>query len=325
MRYTAFGPLGEVSRLALGGGGVGGVWGAVGEQEAIDTIRAAIEAGMTLLDTAPGYRHCEILIGKAFEGALDSSVRVSSKVWLAPDRVAHAYETSLEVLRSSQQAMRVQRIHVLFLHNGLVAENSRHGVVAAEAVSYRAYRDSVAPALQRLVDEGHIDAWGITGGSTSPVLLDALTDAPAPGAIQVATNALNSAGDMCPGAEEVDNRTLASTAAGSGVGVMGIRVLQAGALSPRLDRPVGNADAVSRDHRRAGPFLKLCAEWGEDPVETAYRYVLAMPSVSTLVTGPKNRAELRDALRAQERGALDPRETAAIDGVLGHSGKGETE
>ena len=46
----------EVSRVALGTWAIGGwMWGGTEEAESIATIRAAVEHGINLIDTAPAY------------------------------------------------------------------------------------------------------------------------------------------------------------------------------------------------------------------------------------------------------------------------------
>src|SRR4030088_2468213 len=46
----------EVSRIAIGTWAIGGwMWGGSEEQESIDTLRAALEQGITVVDTAPVY------------------------------------------------------------------------------------------------------------------------------------------------------------------------------------------------------------------------------------------------------------------------------
>ena len=47
------GNLFPVSTLTLGGGGLGMLWGQTTEAECIATVRAAIDAGINLLDLAP--------------------------------------------------------------------------------------------------------------------------------------------------------------------------------------------------------------------------------------------------------------------------------
>src|SRR5262245_25500546 len=55
MDTRAFGRLGPVSALTLGGGGIGPVWGTTDRAESVATVRAAIDAGITHLDVAPSY------------------------------------------------------------------------------------------------------------------------------------------------------------------------------------------------------------------------------------------------------------------------------
>lgn len=59
--------------LALGCMGMSGMYGAADEQESIATIHAAMERGITLLDTGDfyGHGHNEMLIGRAIRGRRD--------------------------------------------------------------------------------------------------------------------------------------------------------------------------------------------------------------------------------------------------------------
>jgi aryl-alcohol dehydrogenase-like predicted oxidoreductase len=56
MQTVAHGPLAGLTRLTLGGGGLGRIWGETSLDEAVATVHAAVEAGITLIDTAPMYR-----------------------------------------------------------------------------------------------------------------------------------------------------------------------------------------------------------------------------------------------------------------------------
>ena len=76
----------EVSRVALGTWAIGGwMWGGTDEAESIATIRAAVEHGIKLIDTAPayGFGRSEEIVGKALaEDNLRSRVLIASKVGL---------------------------------------------------------------------------------------------------------------------------------------------------------------------------------------------------------------------------------------------------
>ena len=102
-----------------------------------------------------------------------------------------------------------------------------------------------------------------------------------------------------------------------GVGVMGIRAVQAGALTDRIDRDLPAEHPETVDFRRAMPFRELARKVGESPASLAHRYALAMNGVSTVVLGVKNRAELRECVAAEERGPLEQELISAIDEAAG--------
>ena len=110
-----------------------------------------------------------------------------------------------------------------------------------------------------------------------------------------------------------------ATAAERGVGVMGIRAVQAGALTDAIDRelPDGHGDAADFD--RAAPFRDLARELGDSAAALAHRYALSMPGVSTVVLGVKNREELRECVAAEARGPLDGELMARIDVAVGRT------
>ena len=72
MDTRAFGTLGQVSCLTLGGGGIGQVWGPTSRGEAVATVREAVDSGITFLDVAPSYGNgeAESVVGEAFGGRL---------------------------------------------------------------------------------------------------------------------------------------------------------------------------------------------------------------------------------------------------------------
>ena len=64
----------RVSRITLGTWAIGGwMWGGTDEAESVATIQAAVEHGITLIDTAPayGFGRSEEIVGQALaEGGL---------------------------------------------------------------------------------------------------------------------------------------------------------------------------------------------------------------------------------------------------------------
>ncbi len=78
MRYKQLGNSDlMVSAVGLGTWAMGGdKWGAVEDETSIRAIRAAIEAGVRLIDTAPAYGggHAEQVVGKAIKGYRDQVI-----------------------------------------------------------------------------------------------------------------------------------------------------------------------------------------------------------------------------------------------------------
>ena len=165
MEHADLGPVGRVSRLTLGGGGLGLVWGETTEEEAIATLHAALDAGIDLIDTAPMYGACEAIVGAALGGTLPEGVRITTKCQLGepePGTVAAKLEASLE---ASLAAMRLDRVDLFFLHSNICEDDTvyAHGNEhrAQFATAWSQYVDEVVPAFEDLQRRGRIGAWGI--------------------------------------------------------------------------------------------------------------------------------------------------------------------
>ena len=105
----------EVSCLALGCMGMSGTYGTADRAESIATIHAALDAGITLLDTGDfyGMGHNELLIAEALAGRNRDQIVISVKFgaqrgpdgsWLGYDARPQAVKTAL--------AYTLQRLHV---------------------------------------------------------------------------------------------------------------------------------------------------------------------------------------------------------------------
>lgn len=87
IEYTTLGTSGlKVSAIALGTWAIGGwMWGGTDEQESLHTIRAALDRGIDLIDTAPvyGFGRSEEIVGKAVKASgARERIKIATKVGL---------------------------------------------------------------------------------------------------------------------------------------------------------------------------------------------------------------------------------------------------
>ena len=119
----------------------------VGEREAVSVIRAVVEMGVDLLDTARGYTNSEHRIGMALKKT-EKPVTLSSK---SPVRTEKIYDQVRESLRQLQ----VKKIDIYHLHN--VSKVEDYEKVMGPGGAYE--------GLKRARAEGLIDHIGLTSHS----------------------------------------------------------------------------------------------------------------------------------------------------------------
>jgi aryl-alcohol dehydrogenase-like predicted oxidoreductase len=319
METRSLGPLGPVSRLTLGGGGIGQIWGETSADEAHATLKAALDGGIDVLDAAPGYRNCETFIGETFGGRLPAGVKVTTKHALGTCPAGEAAGRLRASLQASLAAMRLTRVDLFFLHTNICADDFTYAHQPDRqdqvATRWSLYAGEVVPAMEALKAEGLIGHWGITGIGEPGAVIRALGHEPKPAVVQAIANLMDSAGALNRYGGAARPRAVIEAAQGAGVGVMGIRAVQAGALTAAIDRAMSPTYPDSRDYDRAAPYRALCERWGEDPAYVAHRYALGIDGVDTVVLGVKNRAELAQCLAAEAAGPLEPDRVAQVDGL----------
>ena len=188
----------------------------------------------------------------------------------------------------------------------------RAGQKPSRMTLYATFVAHIRPLFERLVAEGLIGAWGLTGIGHPDTIIKLLGERPAPAAVQCIANLLDSPGGLKFFDGPAKPRTVMAAARASEVGVMGIRAVQAGALTSAIDRPLPADHPEMRDYTRAAGFRRLAAELGVTPAMLAHRYALTL-EVDTLVLGVKNRQELAECVAAAEAGPLPAELLARID------------
>jgi len=319
MRTSTLGPFDDVSRLTLGGGGLGQGWGASSEDEAVATVHDAVAAGVNLIDTAPMYGSCEAVIASAFQGVLPTGVRITTKCQLGEPHAGTVASKLRESLDLSLEAMRLDAVDIYFLHSNICEDDTvyahRNDQRARFATPWSQYVEEVIPAFEDLRRRGRIGTWGITGIGLPATIIKALEHDTKPDVVQAIANLLDSPGGIRRYSEAPRPREIIATAQAHGVGVMGIRAVQAGALTAKFDREVKASHPEAIDYEKAAPFRALCAELGIDPAFLAHRYALDMKGVDTVVLGVKNRSELGQCVEAEALGSLPTELRARIDGL----------
>ncbi|MCZ7420548.1 aldo/keto reductase [Verrucosispora sp. WMMA2121] len=315
MHSRDFGRLGTVSALTLGGGGIGGVWGATDHAEAVATVRAAVDGGVTMLDLAPTYGDgyaAENVAGAALRGIPAADVLVTSKIELPEQDGGDLPAKMIRSLHATLERLGREQLDLFLLHSQLHPQGWTGPT--PRTLGWELYRDQVVPTFERLRNEGKIRAWGLTGVGHPQTVIDAMHQQPRPDAVQAVVNALDLSGDMwlLGASAEPRNDEIRRAAVADGVSVIAIRAVAAGALTGEIDRSVDDDAPVAVDFARAERFRALAAEFGESPASLAHRYALSVPGVATVVLGVKNRTELAECLAAEARGPLTEVERKAL-------------
>ena len=185
------------------------------------------------------------------------------------------------------------------------------------ATRFSQYEAEVVPAMQAL-QGGRQDRR--TGGSPASAsrtaVLAALALPTKPAVVQAIANLMDSAGGLNRFGGPARPREIIAAAKAAGCGVMGIRAVQAGALTrrhrPRRCRPTTRTprttNAPPRSARSARPGART-----RPTSPTATRS--ASRASTPLVLGVKNRAELASCVAAEAAGPLEPDRLAAIDAL----------
>ena len=111
MRTKQLGKYGpEVPVICLGAWPLGGGMGVLPDKQVIDTVHAALDCGVTFIDTAEGYRTSESVLGKALVGKRDKVILATK---LSGD---HSLEYMNRAIENSLRALGTDYIDLYQLH-----------------------------------------------------------------------------------------------------------------------------------------------------------------------------------------------------------------
>ena len=310
MELRSLGKTGlRVSTLGFGCGNVGGlmVRGTPADQER--AVARALELGINYFDTAPSYGNgeSERNLGRVIK-TLRPDVLVGTKFRIEPTERGRVSEAVTASLEASLRRLGMDWVDLLQLHNP-ISPDSRGGLAVGTVL------DHVVPALEGLRQQGKIRFFGITAlgdaAAVQRVIAARVLDT-----AQACYNLLNpSAGAGVPrGFPAQDFAGLLDRAREAAVGVIGIRVLAAGALSgvetrhavavPSVD-PIASGPDYGADVRMAGRFEALVREGHAGSlIEAALRFAIASDAVSTVLVGYSSLEHLEYAAACVNKGPL---------------------
>src|SRR5579863_459137 len=291
----------EVTALGLGCATLGGSRVAVTRVEAEAIVRAAWEAGVRYVDTAPyyGLGQAERAVGDALRAEPRDRWVLSTKVGrlLRPRLVAPAdgaphpampfdpvYDYSHDgIMRSvedSLQRLGLARIDILYVHD---IGTYQHGPDAHPGLM-RTLRDSGYRALEELRRSGAVRAIGI-GVNEKEVLLEALDWGEWDAFLLAGRYTLLEQGPL-------DDLLPKCLKAGTSIVVGG--PLNSGILA---GRDTWNYRAAPPEIvARAGAIRVVCERHGVPLAAAALQFPLAHPAVAAIIPGPRNADEFRTNL-----------------------------
>ncbi len=307
MRTTTLGRGGPVvSRAGLGLMGMSSVYGPADETESIATIRAALDAGVTLLDTGDfyGMGHNEMLLGRALQGVPRDSVFIQVKFGARrdPGGAFLSFSANPAAVKSSL-AYSLRRLGTDYVD--LYQPARLDPDVPIE--------DTVG-AIGEMIDAGYVRHVGLSemGAET---IRRAHRVRPVAG-LQIEYSLLSR------GIED----TILPTVRELGIGITAYGVLSRGLLNPATARPSGPRDSRGRFPRFRGENLErnlalvaaleaVAAERGVTTAQLAIAWVCAQGSDIVPLIGTKRRDRLAEALAALDLD-LGPSDLATIEAAV---------
>lgn len=295
----------RVGVVGLGCWQLGADWGAVSEDDAMAVLHAAVDAGVTLLDTADVYGdgRSEQLIGRLLRERPGAGLTVATKAGRRADpHVPEAY--TLEALRAwtdrSRADLGVEVLDLVQLHCPPTPVHDD---------------DRVFDALDTLVEEGRAAAYGVSVETVDEALRAIAR--PHVATVQIVLNVFR---------RKPLERVLPA-AAEAGVGVLARVPLASGLLSGTYDASTTFAADDHRSYNRGGEAFDVGETFsgvpydvgvaaaqevaaltpeGATTAQLALRWVVDQPGVSAVIPGARNAGQARGNAAAADLAPLGP-------------------
>jgi aryl-alcohol dehydrogenase-like predicted oxidoreductase len=293
----------NVFPLALGCMGMSGMYGHADEQESIATIHAALDSGITLLDTGDfyGIGHNEMLIGRALKDRRDKAlISVKFGALRGPDGAWLGYDARPVAVK-----------------NFLAYSLTRLGVDHIDI--YRPARlDSAVPieetigAIGDLIKAGYVRHIGLSEVGADTIRRARAVHPISDLQIEYSLISRGPETEIFPTLQEL------------GVGVTAYGVLSRGLLSDskpavtgdfRAHLPRFTGENFARNQRLVEELKSLAAEKGLRPSQLAIAWVLAKGNNIVPVIGSRTRSQLQESLGALQI-SLSPDDLVRIEKAI---------
>jgi len=296
----------QVSQAGLGLMGMSGVYGPADEAESKATIRAALDAGITLLDTGDfyGMGHNELLLRDALHGVNRSEVFIQVKFGGQRDpRGAFIGHDASPVAVKNSLAYSLTRLGTDYVD-----------LYQPARLDARVPIEETVGAIAEMIQAGYVRYLGL-----SEMGADTIRRAHA---VHPVTALQIEYSLMSRGIEE----RILPTVRELGIGVTAYGIMSRGLLSADSARAIGPADPRSRFPRFQGENLQrnltllaaleqIAARHGVTTAQLAIAWVVSRGRDIVPLIGTKRRDRLTEALGALEL-TLSPDELAEIEAAV---------
>ena len=303
----------DVSVVGLGCWQLGADWGEVGDDQAMDILRAAVDAGVTFLDTADVYGdgRSERFVGRLLRERPDAGLVVATKMGR---RVPQEYDNyTIDNFRAwndrSRENLGVDTLDLVQLHC------PPSDVIEA---------DRTYDWLDEMVAEGRIAAYGLSVETVDQAL--AAIARPNVASIQIILNVFR----------RKPLEQVLPAAAEAGVGIIARVPLASGLLSGKYDE---HTEFAADDHRsynrhgeafdkgetfsgvpydvgvRAAREVAGLTPHGATTAQLALRWIIDQPGVTTVIPGASRPDQARANAAAAELEPLTQAQLAALADV----------
>jgi aryl-alcohol dehydrogenase-like predicted oxidoreductase len=306
MELTTLGRGGPpVSRAGLGLMGMSGIYGAADDAESIATIHAALDAGITLLDTGDfyGMGHNELLLRDALRGVPRESVFIQVKFGgqRDPGGAFVGFDASPAAVKNSL-AYSLRRLGTDYVD--LYQPARLDAQVPIE--------DTVG-AIAEMIDAGFVRYVGLSEVGAETIRRAHAVHPVSALQIEYSLMSRGIEAEILPTVREL------------GIGVTAYGILSRGLLSsdtarlapgdPRARFPRFRDGNLERNVSLLGALEKLAGERGVSAAQLAIAWVAAQGRDIIPLIGTKRRARLAEALAALDL-TLTPAELAAIEAAV---------